>query len=141
MKLKTSTPAKKRGHVIRNWAFVLLTTSSTTVVLAPSATSAADDVVPTTVARPAPLVSHADMVAWGRVAWCETHANWQYEGPRYDGGLGISRVNWVYYGGHEFAPAPHLATPEEQVVVAQRIQAANGHAGLVPDQNGECSAW
>lgn len=82
------------------------------------------------------------MDKWAKVAWCETHGNWHREAPNFDGGLGIARANWVAYGGHDFAPAPHLATPEEQVIVAQRIQAAHGYAGYVPDQEpGECRAW
>ena len=98
-------------------------------------------VTTTTTTTTPPLVSPTDRAQWEKVAWCETHGNWQYEGPNADGGLGILRWNWVQYGGHEFAPAPHLATEDEQIVIAKRIQAANGYAGYVPDQNGECEGW
>lgn len=83
------------------------------------------------------LVSQFDFTKWEKVAWCETHANWSYNGLRYDGGLGIERGNWVHYGGHEFAPAPHLATPQQQVAIAMRINAGYN----VPDQDGKCTAW
>lgn len=83
------------------------------------------------------LVSASDFAKWEKVAWCETHGNWQFDGVRYDGGLGIERGNWVKYGGHEFASAPHLATPQEQVVIAMRINAGYD----VPDQDGRCVAW
>lgn len=83
-----------------------------------------------------PAVTDADMVIWHRVAWCETHADWDRNQPNFDGALGISRAVWNEYGGEQYAPAPHLATPREQVAIAKRINA--GYA--VPDAFG-CSAW
>jgi resuscitation-promoting factor RpfA len=117
-------------------AGVLVSLLTSTPVATPVTTTTSAPTTTTT------LVSPAIMAQWGKVAWCESHGNWTYNGARYDGGIGISRGNWVAYGGHEFAPAPHLATPEQQVIIAQRIQSANGYAGFVPDQNpGECHAW
>lgn len=86
---------------------------------------------------PAPLVASDLMEKWTKVAQCETHQNWQREGTWHDGGLGILLVAWRQYGGLEFAPAPHLATPEEQVAIAIRIN----QGFEIPDQNGECQAW
>lgn len=82
------------------------------------------------------LVPDAVFQQYQRVAWCETHSDWDRNQPNFDGGLGISRVVWVEYGGTEYAPAPHLATPYAQVAVAVRIQ----HGLPVPDANG-CHAW
>lgn len=90
--------------------------------------------IPTTTTT---LVSASKMNEWASVAWCETHGNWKHQGSRYEGGLGIMPINWIYYGGEEFAPHAWQATPEQQVVVAMRIQ-----DGLpTPDRNGECHAW
>jgi hypothetical protein len=61
--------------------------------------------------------------------------------PLFDGGLGISRVVWNEYGGTDFASAPHLATKEQQIVIARRIQARNGYPNYIPDQAGGCRAW
>ena len=83
------------------------------------------------------LVPASVMAQWGKVAWCEHHGNWTYPGATFDGGLGIARWNWVHYGGLEFASAPHLATPEQQVIIAQRIQGTS----YVPDQDGRCRGW
>ena len=83
------------------------------------------------------LVAASTMVEWGRVAWCETHGNWAHQGNQFEGGLGILAGNWRYYGGTQFAPHAWMATPEQQVVVAMRIQ--NGLP--TPDQNGTCHAW
>lgn len=86
---------------------------------------------------PAPLVSPALMAAWTRVAQCETHQQWHRFGPWHDGGLGMLRASWVHYGGLQFSPWPHQATPEQQVLIATRINA--GYA--IPDQDGQCRAW
>jgi predicted secreted protein len=83
------------------------------------------------------LVSAIVMEKWTKVAWCETHGNWSFNGSRYDGGLGIVPGNWIHFGGLQFAPAAHLATSEQQVVIARRIQGSE----YVPDQNNTCSAW
>jgi resuscitation-promoting factor RpfB len=104
----------------------------------PSATSV--DSAPTTTTTTT-LVSQSIMAKWYNVAWCETHADWDRNRSNFDGGLGISRTNWVAYGGLDFAPAPHLATPQQQVWVAQQIQAHNNVAGYIPDQDGSCNAW
>jgi Transglycosylase-like domain len=90
---------------------------------------------------PKPLVSADIMAKWNKVAWCEQHGNWHFNGSTYDGGLGMLRTNWHAYGGTQFAPEAHLATPEEQVVVARRIQARAGIPEFVPDQDGGCSGW
>lgn len=82
------------------------------------------------------LVSDYLMGKWGKVAWCETHGNWSRAKNNYDGGLGIMPINWITYGGLAYAPAAHLATPQQQVAVAIRI---NGN--YIPDQDGNCRAW
>lgn len=82
------------------------------------------------------LVSANDMAEWQRVAWCETHANWKHQGWLYEGGLGILHSNWAYYGGYKYAPHAWLATPEQQVSIAIKIQ----HGLPVPDAYG-CSPW
>ena len=82
------------------------------------------------------LVSDYLMVKWNKVAWCETHSNWSRANNKYDGGLGIMPINWITYGGLAYAPAAHLATPQQQVAVAIRI---NGN--YIPDQDGNCRPW
>jgi hypothetical protein len=57
---------------------------------------------------------------WDRLAWCETHGNWQ-NGGNWAGGLGIARSTWKRWGGHEFARTPDKATREEQIIVANRV--------------------
>ena len=72
--------------------------------------------------------------AWERVAMCEEGGNWQADGSRFSGGLGITRANWANYGGLQYASSAAGATPDQQIMVAQRIQS------YPPDQHG-CSSW
>ena len=96
-----------------------------------------EDVTPV-VPSPAPVVldtvTPAQRAAWTRVASCEEGGNWEADGPRFSGGLGITRANWSIYGGQRYAPEAAMATPDQQIMIAQRIQ------GYPPDQRG-CSSW
>ena len=93
-----------------------------------------------------PLVPAEIMVKWQNVAVCENGSRtiddfaWHRTHVRYQGGLGITRVNWSHYGGLAFAPNAGLATAEEQVIVAQRIEKDGGYSSFIPDQNG-CAPW
>jgi len=97
----------------------------------------------TTVAPPTPppLVSPEIMAKWERVNQCEEGGNWHVQGSLYSGGLGITNYNWIRFGGGEFAWNAADATPEEQVVVARRIQAHGGVPDYVPDQWGCGHGW
>lgn len=66
---------------------------------------------------------------WDKMAWCETHQNWQ-DGGQWAGGLGIYTKSefpksdmgtWERFGGEEFAPSPDKATREQQIIIANRI--------------------
>ena len=83
------------------------------------------------------LVPASKMVEWGKVAHCETGGNWKHQGAMYEGGLGILAWNWKYFGGLAYAPHAYLATPQQQVAIAIKIQ----HGLPTPDQNGWCAAW
>jgi hypothetical protein len=82
------------------------------------------------VAATKPLMPLWEFKAWAWVGWCETHDNWTMEGPSYSGALGITRSNWVAYGGLRFAYDGAHATPIEQAFIASKIQ---GHYPI-PDQ-------
>ena len=116
-------------------ASIILTVSM--FVTGQSSVAQAPKTVPTAPTTTTTLVGTSKMVEWGRVAWCETHGNWAYQGNQFEGGLGILHSNWAYYGGYKFAHHAWLATPQQQVWVAMRIQ--NGLP--TPDQNGTCAAW
>ncbi|MEI6700746.1 MAG: transglycosylase family protein [Actinomycetota bacterium] len=80
------------------------------------------------------MLTKRDFEQWGRVNICEESGDWHVIGSKFSGGLGISNVNWIAYGGRQFAWNGAYATPAEQIVVAKRIQQNP------PDQFG-CAAW
>lgn len=84
---------------------------------------------------PSDGVTDAQRAAWGKVAQCETGGNWSMQGPTYSGALGILNANWRAYGGLVYAPNAGLATEDEQILVAERIQSSP------PDQWGCSGAW
>jgi hypothetical protein len=79
-------------------------------------------------------VTPAERAAWERVAVCEEGGNWSAGGGRFSGGLGITRTNWIAYGGGAYAPEGAMASEDEQIMVAERIQSSP------PDQGG-CHSW
>jgi hypothetical protein len=64
---------------------------------------------------------------WDRVARCESGNNWAINtGNGYQGGLQFSPGTWRANGGGEFATSAHMATREQQIVVAERVLARQG---------------
>lgn len=57
---------------------------------------------------------------WEKLAYCETHADWENTG-KYAGGLGIYVGTWRQWGGTQFSDHPSTATKSEQILVANRI--------------------
>ena len=98
------------------------------------------NVVVTRNVPPEPVIPPEVMAKWEKVAQCEQGGNWHVRGPIYSGGLGITEVNWMAYGGWIYG-AEYAATPAEQVAIAIKIQALNGYAGYVPHQNGCERGW
>ena len=87
-----------------------------------------------TPAGPVDTVTPAQRAAWERVAMCEEGGNWSADSGSFSGGLGITRANWIAYGGGAFAPEGAMATEDQQIMVAERIQPS------APDQYG-CHGW
>lgn len=117
----TPANASERANVVRH------TATTTTIVV-------------TTTTVP-PLVSAEDMARWSKVNVCEEGGRWDARGSIYSGGLGITNRNWIAFHGTDFASNGALATPEQQVVIAKRIQAYGGIPNYVPDQYGCGYGW
>lgn len=87
--------------------FMLAGAAASAVVLAPSA--------------------HAETVNWEAIAACESGGNWAINtGNGYYGGVQFAPSTWSGHGGGEFAPSAHLATREQQIVVAERVLRSQG---------------
>jgi len=89
------------------------------------------------VLRPIIQLPHSIVKEWYKVNVCEMGGTWHDVGPIYSGGLGIRNINWVAYGGLKFASNAGLATPEEQIYIARKIEGSN----YVPDQYGCGEGW
>ncbi len=64
---------------------------------------------------------------WDRVADCESSGNWGINtGNGYQGGLQFAPSTWSAHGGGQFAPSAHLASKDEQILVAERVLATQG---------------
>lgn len=66
----------------------------------------------------------ADGGTWDALAQCESSGNWGINtGNGYAGGLQFSQSTWEAYGG---AGSPANASREQQIAVAERVQAGQG---------------
>lgn len=64
---------------------------------------------------------------WDRIAACESGGNWHINtGNGYYGGLQFSASTWLGYGGGAYASRADLATREQQIAIAQKVQAGQG---------------
>ncbi|MGF7121356.1 MULTISPECIES: resuscitation-promoting factor [unclassified Rhodococcus (in: high G+C Gram-positive bacteria)] len=72
-----------------------------------------------------PAVSNGS--TWDAIAQCEATGNWAINtGNGYYGGLQFSQSTWAAYGGTQYAPTADRATREQQIAVAEKVQAAQG---------------
>lgn len=66
----------------------------------------------------------ADGSTWDALAQCESGGNWAINtGNGYSGGLQFTPSTWAAYGG---TGAPQNASREQQIAVAERVQAGQG---------------
>jgi len=81
--------------------------------------------------RPAPAAGGGggpvDGNVWDLLAQCESGGNWAINtGNGYYGGLQFSYSTWLAYGGGQFAEYAHLATREQQILIAEQLHARRG---------------
>ncbi|WP_344325738.1 transglycosylase family protein, partial [Streptomyces macrosporus] len=69
----------------------------------------------------------ASVSTWEKVAECESGGNWSINtGNGYYGGLQFSLSTWRAYGGTQYADYPHQATKQEQILIGEKVLAAQG---------------
>jgi Transglycosylase-like domain/LysM domain len=74
-------------------------------------------------AAPASAAGHD----WSGVAKCESGGNWSINtGNGYYGGLQFSASTWNAYGGGQYASRADLASPAEQIAVAEKVLVGQG---------------
>jgi hypothetical protein len=80
---------------------------------------------PATGAAPVPASSGG--VNWSAVAACESGGNWSTNtGNGFYGGLQFTEGTWLANGGGQYASSADLATPAQQIAVAERVLASQG---------------
>ena len=80
-----------------------------------------------TVGTKASNLNLARAAMWDRIARCESGGNWSINtGNGYYGGLQFSSTTWLNLGGGAYAPTADLATREQQIAIAEKVQAAQG---------------
>ena len=81
--------------------------------------------IPGNTGAAAPAVAGGSV--WDSIAQCESGGNWAINtGNGYYGGLQFAASTWSAYGGGQYAPTANLATREQQIAIAQKVQAAQG---------------
>lgn len=64
---------------------------------------------------------------WDQLAQCESGGNWAINtGNGFSGGLQFTDQTWNGFGGQEYAPRAYMATREQQIAVAEKVQASQG---------------
>ena len=90
---------------------------------APAASATASGSAPVT--SPSSLPTGG--VNWQAIAACESGGNWSANtGNGFYGGLQFSAQTWLGYGGGQYAATANLATPAQQIAVAERVLAGQG---------------
>lgn len=75
----------------------------------------------------APAASAAPDSDWDRLANCESGGNWAINtGNGFYGGLQFTEQTWLANGGGRYASSANLATPAQQIAVAQNVLASQG---------------
>lgn len=64
---------------------------------------------------------------WDSIAQCESTGNWSINnGNGFSGGLQFTPSTWAAFGGNQYAAGAHMASREQQIAVAEKVQAAQG---------------
>jgi hypothetical protein len=98
-------------------------------VPAPALTKRASTPTPRPTSSPARVSPSPapDAGVWATIAACESGGNWAINtGNGYYGGLQFAQSTWEAYGGLTYAPRADLASPAEQIAVAERTLASQG---------------
>ena len=88
-------------------------------------TAPAAPAAPARASSPAPASSGG--TNWAAIAACESGGNWAAStGNGFYGGLQFTEQTWLGYGGGRYASSANLATPAQQIAVAQNVLAGQG---------------
>ena len=76
---------------------------------------------------PSPAPASSGGTNWSAIAACESGGNWAAStGNGFYGGLQFTEQTWLANGGGRYASSANLATPAQQIAVAQNVLASQG---------------
>ena len=116
------------SHQVPPWLARAALAAAAAARPAPAAPAAAPSAVPAASApTSSPPPASAGGVNWAAIAACESGGNWAADtGNGFYGGLQFTEQTWLGYGGGQYASSANLATPGQQIAVAQRVLAGQG---------------
>ena len=115
------------SHQVPAWLAraALAAASAARPASAASAGATAAPAAPAHASSPAPVSSGG--VNWSAIAACESGGNWAAStGNGFYGGLQFTEQTWLGYGGGRYASSANLATPAQQIAIAQNVLAGQG---------------
>jgi LysM repeat protein len=115
------------SHAVPPWlarAALAATATARPAPAAPAGATAAP-AAPAQASSPAPTSSGG--TNWSAIAACESGGNWAANtGNGFYGGLQFTEQTWLANGGGRYASSANLATPAQQIAVAQNVLASQG---------------
>jgi hypothetical protein len=123
-----------RSSQFTNWAYFPAAASAPANVSVPGQDALQpfnpSDVPPSSLYSPAntnPGLTSGAAPDWSAIAQKESSGNWAANtGNGYFGGLQFTQSTWEQFGGLQYAPRADLATPQQQVAIAQKTLAGQG---------------
>jgi len=116
------------SHQVPPWlarAALAATAAARPAPAARAGTASAAATAPAQASSPAPASSGG--VNWPAIAACESGGNWAAStGNGFYGGLQFTEQTWLANGGGRYASSANLATPAQQIAVAQNVLASQG---------------
>jgi LysM repeat protein len=119
--------ALPRSHRVPRWLAraALAAGAAARPAPAPAGIAPAAPAAPAQASSPAPAPAGA--VNWSAIAACESGGNWAAStGNGFYGGLQFTEQTWLADGGGRYASSANLATPAQQIAVAQNVLASQG---------------
>lgn len=119
------TPAKPGRKTVTRKIVTVNGHEATNEVLNETITAPSTGAVIARGTKTAPAVASGSV--WDSIAQCESGGNWAINtGNGYYGGLQFNAGTWSAYGGGQYAPTANLASRDQQIEIAQKVQAAQG---------------
>jgi len=114
------------GRQVKPW-LARAAQAATAPAAAPAATTASTAPTASAPASVSPSALPAGSANWQAIAACESGGNWSANtGNGFYGGLQFSQGTWDAYGGGQYASSANLASPSQQIAVAERVLGGQG---------------